>query len=244
MKTNFIKKNWVRRLRCLAWTAALVAGAANLGAVTTNWTVVSWNNLGMHCMDSDYSVFSILPPYSTGTVSVVSGNCAFTVAPLSQAFDETGGVGLVSVTLPSCGCNLPGGCSWDVTSGVRWLTLIAGGGTNGAGSVQYRVGRNVGPARTGTLVIAGQTFTVSQGAAAVQRPALASVSGAAHQVGLSGGGGKPNMLYYILSSSDLTSPTANWARVGPNYFDADGQFLFFTPVTGAQQGAFFRVQQP
>ncbi|MGA8278208.1 MAG: Ig-like domain-containing protein [Rhodanobacteraceae bacterium] len=28
------------------------------------WTVVGWNNLGMHCMDSDYSVFSILPPYN------------------------------------------------------------------------------------------------------------------------------------------------------------------------------------
>ena len=27
--------------------------------------ILSWNNLGMHCMDSDYSVFSILPPYNT-----------------------------------------------------------------------------------------------------------------------------------------------------------------------------------
>jgi hypothetical protein len=27
--------------------------------------VVSWNNLGMHCLDSDFSVFSILPPYNT-----------------------------------------------------------------------------------------------------------------------------------------------------------------------------------
>ena len=30
-----------------------------------SWTVVGWNNLGMHCMDDDYSVFSILPPYNT-----------------------------------------------------------------------------------------------------------------------------------------------------------------------------------
>ncbi len=28
-------------------------------------TIVGWNNLGMHCMDSDYSVFSVLPPYNT-----------------------------------------------------------------------------------------------------------------------------------------------------------------------------------
>ena len=37
-------------------------------ALTTNAatsTILGWNNLGMHCMDSDYSVFSILPPYNT-----------------------------------------------------------------------------------------------------------------------------------------------------------------------------------
>src|SRR6185369_13864456 len=32
---------------------------------TTGYTLVGWNNLGMHCMDSDYAVFSILPPYNT-----------------------------------------------------------------------------------------------------------------------------------------------------------------------------------
>lgn len=34
-------------------------------AVRTAWTLVGWNNLGMHCMDADFSVFSILPPYNT-----------------------------------------------------------------------------------------------------------------------------------------------------------------------------------
>ncbi len=29
------------------------------------WRVVAWNDLGMHCMDADYSVFSILPPFNT-----------------------------------------------------------------------------------------------------------------------------------------------------------------------------------
>jgi len=26
--------------------------------------LIGWNNLGMHCMDDDYSVFTILPPYN------------------------------------------------------------------------------------------------------------------------------------------------------------------------------------
>jgi hypothetical protein len=37
-------------------------------ALTTNGatsTILGWNNLGMHCMDSDYSVFTVLPPYNT-----------------------------------------------------------------------------------------------------------------------------------------------------------------------------------
>jgi hypothetical protein len=34
-------------------------------AADGKWVLVGWNDLGMHCMDADYSVFSILPPYNT-----------------------------------------------------------------------------------------------------------------------------------------------------------------------------------
>ncbi|RPJ34941.1 MAG: hypothetical protein EHM17_04550 [Verrucomicrobiaceae bacterium] len=36
-----------------------------LAATAAAQTLIGWNNLGMHCMDDDYSVFSILPPYNT-----------------------------------------------------------------------------------------------------------------------------------------------------------------------------------
>lgn len=36
--------------------------------------VVAWNNLGMHCMDSDFQVFSILPPYNTVDAQVIVGS--------------------------------------------------------------------------------------------------------------------------------------------------------------------------
>lgn len=51
-------------LSVFSWNAALAA---------TNYAVVGWNNLGMHCMDSDYSVFSILPPYNTINAQVIRG---------------------------------------------------------------------------------------------------------------------------------------------------------------------------
>src|ERR1022692_4158683 len=45
-------------LSCLLCGLALSTNAATS-------TILGWNNLGMHCMDSDYSVFTVLPPYNT-----------------------------------------------------------------------------------------------------------------------------------------------------------------------------------
>ena len=55
-------------LACIGLASVSVANAAN-----GDWTVVGWNNLGMHCLDSDYSVFSILPPYNTIQAQLIVG---------------------------------------------------------------------------------------------------------------------------------------------------------------------------
>lgn len=47
---------------CVAACVALFQPTPVLAASAQ---ILGWNNLGMHCMDSDYSVFSILPPYNT-----------------------------------------------------------------------------------------------------------------------------------------------------------------------------------
>jgi len=49
-------------------TQFILSAVVAVAAITCNAAdnqILSWNNLGMHCMDSDYSVFSILPPYNT-----------------------------------------------------------------------------------------------------------------------------------------------------------------------------------
>src|SRR5689334_20245256 len=51
------------RITKLLFLAATLAAPVTLTAQTA--TILGWNNLGMHCMDSDYSVFSVLPPYNT-----------------------------------------------------------------------------------------------------------------------------------------------------------------------------------
>ena len=35
------------------------------------WKLIGWNNLGMHCMDDDYAIFSILPPYNTVNAQLI-----------------------------------------------------------------------------------------------------------------------------------------------------------------------------
>lgn len=51
------------RMSMVALMSAAIPGSGFAG--NGQWTVVAWNNLGMHCMDDDYSVFSILPPFNT-----------------------------------------------------------------------------------------------------------------------------------------------------------------------------------
>jgi len=65
-----------------AWKSLLVVtlgvGAVAIGGLSaaTPWKVVAWNDLGMHCMDADFSVFSILPPFNNLHAQVMdpSGN--------------------------------------------------------------------------------------------------------------------------------------------------------------------------
>ncbi|MFA5081036.1 MAG: hypothetical protein WC474_00650 [Hydrogenophilaceae bacterium] len=52
------------------YSKATVAVTVKTGTTTTpptssaSYTLLAWNDLGMHCMDGDFSIFSILPPYN------------------------------------------------------------------------------------------------------------------------------------------------------------------------------------
>ncbi len=67
------------------------------------WTLLAWNNLGMHCMDDDYAVFSILPPFNTVDVQVLDGAGKLVKSPsgLSVTFeavaDPSGSINRTSI---------------------------------------------------------------------------------------------------------------------------------------------------
>ncbi|HKQ78305.1 MAG TPA: BACON domain-containing carbohydrate-binding protein, partial [Blastocatellia bacterium] len=84
--------------------------------------------------------------------------CAYSISPSERSLSAGGGPGSVNVTAPS-------GCAWTATSNAAWLTISSGAAGNSSGVVNYSVAANTGASqRTGTLTIAGQTFTVTQAA--------------------------------------------------------------------------------
>lgn len=59
----------------VAQTSSGGGGSTGGGTTASSYTLVAWNDLGMHCMDGDYSVFSILPPFNNLHAQLVdSGN--------------------------------------------------------------------------------------------------------------------------------------------------------------------------
>lgn len=44
--------------------------------------VIGWNNLGMHCMDADFSTFAILPPFNEIHVQMIDSQGRLVTAPL------------------------------------------------------------------------------------------------------------------------------------------------------------------
>ncbi|MBK6939087.1 MAG: hypothetical protein IPH13_02625 [Planctomycetes bacterium] len=57
-------------LQTTAFVVATIA-ASTASSAPTKIRVISWNDLGMHCMDPGYQVFALLPPFNTFNTQVV-----------------------------------------------------------------------------------------------------------------------------------------------------------------------------
>jgi len=107
------------------------------------------------------------------TINQASG-CSFSINPTVKNAVAGPDNGFVTVT--SSG----GDCPWTATSNVAWIQ-IAGASQGvlsgiGNGVVNYNVAPNSGPARTGTLTIAGQIFTVLQNPGGVCSYSISPIS--------------------------------------------------------------------
>lgn len=130
---------------------SLITGVVQ--ALPERWNVATWGR-------------------STMNVTIIP---ALTLSPASADFPHEGGGGGIGVTAPA-------GLGWTAASNADWITVAPPNGGTGNGSVNYTVAANTNTnPRSGTISVAGQTFTARQAAAPPQPPFLLSdeVSGRA-----------------------------------------------------------------
>lgn len=85
-----------------------------------------------------------------------AASCAFFISPANRSFRANGGTGNVVVTTPVS-------CPWTAMSNDSFITINGGTSGTGVGAVTFTVAPNIsGASRTGTLTVAGKTFTVNQ----------------------------------------------------------------------------------
>jgi len=80
--------------------------------------------------------------------------CEFSVSPKQVLVNASGGSSEIAVSASSS-------CAWTASSQAAWIA-IGGNGGSGNGAVTLTIGANSGADRSGTLVVAGQTVTVTQ----------------------------------------------------------------------------------
>jgi hypothetical protein len=93
---------------------------------------------------------------ATATTLSAPTSCSYSISPTSVSLSAAAGGGTMGVTTGT-------GCTWTATSNTSWIS-VSSSTTNGtgSGSVSYSVSRNNGASRTGTITVAGKTFTLTQ----------------------------------------------------------------------------------
>lgn len=106
------------------------------------------------------------PSARSGTITIAGNTvtvnqaaaCSYTISQTSQSIAAGGGTGSATVTALA-------GCAWTAASNDIWVTVTSGASGTGSGTVGFSASSNpTSSARSGTLTIAGVTFTVNEAA--------------------------------------------------------------------------------
>ena len=151
------------------------AGGTGSSAVTSNqgcawtsasnapWITITSGAAGVGNGNVTFSIAANTGNARTGTLTIAAQTftvnqaqlCTYTLQPPSVPVGA-------SADNNSTMMKADNGCTWTATSNASWLTITSGSSGNGNGNINFNIAANTGPARTGTLTIGGQTFTVSQ----------------------------------------------------------------------------------
>ena len=148
----------------------------------------------------------------TFTVNQSAGTCTFSISPLGQTVAAGGAGGSATVTTAST-------CEWTAASNASWISLTAGATGTGSGPVTFNVSANPGSQRTGTLTIAGRTFTVTQNTCSY------SLSPLSRTIPTAGG---PGSTFVTTTASCAWQGTSNvsWITVGSSSTGGSGTLTY------------------
>ncbi|HZL95131.1 MAG TPA: BACON domain-containing carbohydrate-binding protein, partial [Vicinamibacterales bacterium] len=140
------------------------AGCAWTATTSDTWLTINQGATGSGNGTVRFAAAQNSGPERTGALNIAgqaftvtqASGCVSTIDPTSQAAPAAGGAA-APVTVTS-----PAGCDWTATTATPWLKITQGTSGTGSGTVEFSVAQSTGPARTGTLSIAGQTHTVNQ----------------------------------------------------------------------------------
>jgi uncharacterized protein (TIGR03437 family) len=159
-----------------AWTATTAArwltlsGASGSGEGTVSFTATANTS-------SEGRTAAITVGGQTFTVVQSGVSCNVTLAPTSADLSGPGGTGSISVASGT-------GCKWTPFSQADWIKVTSWSNVSGTGVVHYSADPN--PARTarsGTLAVGGQSFTLIQGPAEIVLNAQRIVNAASYAAG-------------------------------------------------------------
>jgi hypothetical protein len=154
-------------------------------------------------------------------------SCSYSVSPLSQSVGWGGSGGSANVTTAS-------GCAWTAASNASWITVGAGSTGSGNGRVSFTVAPNQSGARTGTLTIAGRTFTVNQAAS----PCSFSVSPTSFTAAAAGRTGTVNVTTTASCSWNASSSVSWIVATGTRSGSGSIGFTVRANTGGARTGTF------
>ena len=93
------------------------------------------------------------------TLGAAPATCSYSLSPSSRSFASSGGSGSFSVSASS-------GCGWNATTAQAWIHITGGSSGSGNGTVSFTVAtRSSTNDRSGTINVAGKTFTITQSGA-------------------------------------------------------------------------------
>ncbi len=139
-------------ISCGSACSASFASGTNVTLTATPTTGSTFTGWSGACTGTGSCTVSMTA--AQNVTATFANACSYTLNPASASVMATASTGSVSVI---------SSCAWTAASNASWITITSGSSGSGNGTVAYAVAVNTGTTgRTGTLTIAGKTFTVTQ----------------------------------------------------------------------------------